>query len=144
MVGRRTPHPDPLRTGWGEGGTRCILVNRDAEGFAAEEEPEDAEFPVLEAVDLRMGAVVEVVERAGGDEIFPAAFTAGEEERDVGDLLGDDIDGAIHPDDLLVGVRKTGTGGKIGAGKPGGGVEGTGDGWRGGASDVKAEDFHAN
>ena len=91
---------------------------------------------------MRLG--VEIEERAGSDEIFAAAFAPGEEKWDIGDLFGDDIDGAVHPDDLLVGIGKTGTGGKIGAGKPSGGVEGTGDRWRGGASDVKAEDFHAN
>jgi hypothetical protein len=51
-----------LRVPWGgrdrgRGRGRGGFVNWDAEAFAAEEEPEDAEFPVLEAVDLRVRTV---------------------------------------------------------------------------------------
>ena len=67
-------------------------------------------FPVLESVEVRMWAIVEVVQRAGGDEGFAAAFPAGEQERDIGDLFGEDVDRAIDPDDLLIGVGKRGTG----------------------------------
>jgi hypothetical protein len=48
--------------------------------------------------------VVEVHEGTGGDEVFAATFAGGEEEGDVGDLLGQGVDGAIDPDNLLVGV----------------------------------------
>src|SRR5207249_11437464 len=95
-------------------------------GFTSEHEPEDAEFPVLEAVDLGVGAVVEIGEGGGGDEAFAAAFASGEEEGDVGDLLGKDVDGAIDPDDLLVGVGEERGGEVIGvvAEEEGGGGEG--------------------
>ncbi len=87
-----------------------IFVDWDSEALAAEHEPHDAEFPVLEAIDVRMGAGVEVMQRAAGDEGLATALAGGEEERDVGDLLGEDIDSAIDPGDLVVGVGKQGTG----------------------------------
>ena len=124
--------------------TRAVTIYGNAKTLATKHEVEDAELPILEFIDVRMGLGIEIEKRAGRDEIFATTFTPGKEKWDIGDLFGDDIDGAVHPDDLLVGIGKTGTGGKIGAGKPSGGVEGTGDRWRGGASDVKAEDFHAN
>jgi hypothetical protein len=93
---------DPSPIGWARG----IIINRDADGFAAEHEPEDAEFPVLEAVDVGMGLVVEIAERAGGDEVFASAFAAREKEGNVGNLFGENVDGAIDPDDLLVGVAQ--------------------------------------
>src|SRR5689334_22334419 len=56
-----------------------------------------------------MRAVVEGVQGAGGDEVLLATWALGEKEGDVGDLLGQDINGAINPDDLLIGVGKDGT-----------------------------------
>ena len=81
-----------------------IAEDRNAHALAAEHEPEDTEFPVLEAIDVGVRAVIEIEERAGGDEVFATALAGGEEERDMGELLGQDIDGAIDPDDLFVGV----------------------------------------
>jgi len=81
-----------------------VAVHRDAEALAAEHEPHDAQFPVLEPVYLRVWTGVEIQQRAGGDEVFATARAGGEEERDVGDLIGQDVDGAVNPDDLLIGV----------------------------------------
>ena len=55
---------------WGRCGKRpyLIVVDGYAEAFAAEHEPEDAEFPILEPSDVRMWAVVKIEQRAGGDE----------------------------------------------------------------------------
>jgi len=83
---------------------RVIGINWNAHALAAEHEPEDAEFPILETVDVRVRIGVEIEERTGGDQAFPAPLAGREEERDIGDLFGQDVDGAINPDDLLVGV----------------------------------------
>jgi len=85
---------------------RIIGINRDAHALAAEHEPEDSEFPVLETVDVRMRMGVKIEERTGSDQVFAATLAGGEEERNVGNLFSQDIDGAINPDDLLVGVLK--------------------------------------
>jgi hypothetical protein len=127
-----------------------IGIDGDAHGFAAKEEPKDAEFPVLEGVDTGMRMRIEVEQRAGGDEGFAAAFAAGEEERNVGDLLGDGVDGAIDPDYLFVSVGEArrvrgrgifasepvqGLGRELGDGlSDGGGAAGEGD--------VEAEEVH--
>jgi len=87
-----------------------MLVDGEAKALAAEEEPEDAEFPVLEPGETGVGAIIEIDERAGGNEVFAAAFTGGKEEGDIGDLLGDGIHGAVNPDDLLVGVGEESAG----------------------------------
>ena len=63
----------------------AAFEDRDAEALAAEHEPDDAEFPVLEAVDLGVRAGVEVNEGAGGDEVLAGAVADGEAEGDVGD-----------------------------------------------------------
>ena len=81
------------------------------------------QFPILEAIDVGMRAIIEIEERAGGDEVFATALAGGEKERDIGDLLGEDIDGAIDPDDLFVRVSKARAGVKILASEPGGGIE---------------------
>ena len=62
----------------------------------------------MKGVDVRVRMRVEIEQRAGGDEGFAAALTAGEDEGDAGDLLGDGVDGAIDPDDLLVGAGEAG------------------------------------
>jgi len=56
----------------------------------------------LETVEIAMGPVVKIDERAAGDEGFASAFATGEEEWDVGNLFGESIDGAINPNDLLI------------------------------------------
>jgi hypothetical protein len=93
--------------GRGSGGG---FVDGDADAFATEHEPHDAEFPVLEPVDLGVRSGIEVEERTGSDEVFATAFAVGEEEWDVGDLFGDDVDSAIDPSHLLIGVGENGTG----------------------------------
>jgi hypothetical protein len=113
-----------------ECGGGAVVVDGDAETFAAEHEPHDAELPILEAIDLWMGLVVEAEKRAGSEQVFAATFAGGEEEGDVGNLLGQDIDGAIDPDDLLVGIVKGDGGVGGGTGHPGehfGGELGDGD-----------------
>jgi len=87
-----------------------VFVNGDAEAFAAEHEPDDAEFPVLEAIYLGMRMVVKVQQGTGGDEGFAASIPCGEKEWDVGDLLSQDVDRTVNPDNLLVGVGKDGAG----------------------------------
>src|SRR6266567_9347690 len=90
-----TPLPGPLPFGRGEGeAAGRLVVDWDAEAFAAEQQPEDAEFPVFKTIYVGMGLIVEIVERTGGDEIFAAAFAARKQERDVGDLFGEDGGGA--------------------------------------------------
>src|SRR5207249_922444 len=87
-----------------------IGIDRDAEAFAAEHEPDDAEFPVLEPIYLWVRVAVEVQERAGGNESFATTITGGEKEWNVRDLLGEGAYGAVNPDDVLVRVRQDGTG----------------------------------
>ncbi len=87
-----------------ERGRRRLIKDGNAETFTAEHEPDDAEFPVFEAAELRMRAGVEIDEGAGGDEVFASAFAAGKSERDIRDLFRERVHRAIHPDDLLVGV----------------------------------------
>ena len=91
-----------------------------------------------------MGVVVKIEERAAGDEGLAASPASGEEEGDVGDLFGQGVDGAIDPDDLLIGVGQQGTRALgILASKPGcasgGGFRG---GLRWGARDVETEEAH--
>jgi hypothetical protein len=94
--------------------------------------------------------IVEIVQGAAGDQVFPAALAAGEQKREVGDLLGQYINGAIDPDYLLIGVGQEGAaGGGAFAAQPGDGGGGElGDGglrWRGrggAAGDVEAEQVH--
>src|SRR6266478_5430323 len=87
-----------------------VGIYGDAEAFAAEHEPDDAQLPVLEAIYLGVRMVVKVQQRTGGNEGFAATITGGEKEWDVGDLLGQDVDGPINPDDLLIGVGQDGAG----------------------------------
>lgn len=47
---------------------------------------------------------VEIEKGAGSDQGFTAALAARKKKGNAGDLLGDGIDGAIDPDDLLVGA----------------------------------------
>jgi hypothetical protein len=95
-----------------------------------------------------MRAVVEVDEGTGGDEGFAPALAAREDEGDVGDLLGEYVDGAVDPDDLFVG-RVEGNSISIiliFTSEPGEGFGGKGflDWRRGRACDVEAEEFHWN
>src|SRR3954468_10934697 len=64
------------RRGRGRGRVR---VDRNAEAFATEHEPDDAEFPVLEAVEVWVRVGVQVKERARGDEVFATAFAVRKE-----------------------------------------------------------------
>src|SRR3954469_896756 len=77
-----------------------FVVNGNAKALAAEHEPDDAEFPILETVQVRMRTSVKFRQWPGGDQVFPAAIASREKERDVGNLFGEDIDGAVHPDNL--------------------------------------------
>jgi hypothetical protein len=49
-------------------------------------------------------AGVEVLQGTGRDEGFATALAARKKKRNVGDLFGEDVDGAIDPGDLFVGV----------------------------------------
>ncbi|MPN22959.1 hypothetical protein SDC9_170344 [bioreactor metagenome] len=71
----------------------------------------------MEPVHQRVGGTIEIMQRPAGDEVFTSAFAGREEERDVGDLLGEDIDGAVNPHDLLVNVG-AGAGGELSAAEP--------------------------
>jgi hypothetical protein len=104
-----------------------VVVDRDADALAAEHEPDDAEFPILEAGDEGMRLVVEIMQWAGGDEVLAAPLARGKEERDAGDLLGQDVDGTVDPGELLVGAGEEGGGTRVGGGDGG---EGEGRGWR--------------
>jgi len=57
-----------------------------------------------------MWASVKIEQGAGRDEVFASAFAAGKEEWNVGDLLGECVDGAIDPDDLLICIGEDGAG----------------------------------
>ncbi len=91
-------------------GKLALFEHGDAEAFAAQHEPDDAELPILKAIQMRVGMGVKVRKGAGGDEVFPAAVAGREEKGNVRDLLGDDIDGAIDPDYLLISVGENWTG----------------------------------
>ena len=86
--------------------TASVFVDGDAEAFAAEHEPDDAHLPILETVHAGMWPVVKIRERSGCNQSLPATVAGREKERDVGDLLGQDVDGAVNPDHLLIGVRE--------------------------------------
>ena len=77
-------------------------MDRDAEAFAAEHQPDDAELPILEAVQVRVRVGVEINQWAGGDEGFAATVAGREKEGDVGDLLGERVDGAVNPNNLFI------------------------------------------
>src|SRR5579859_99100 len=103
-------------------------MDGNAEAFAAEHEPDDAEFPILETVDVRVWVVVKIGEWAGGDDLFSVGCGGGKAERDVGDLFGDSVDGAIDPNDLLVRIGEDGAGGRGFGAEPGEGLGGQGSG----------------
>src|SRR5258706_14070981 len=48
--------------------------------------------------------IVKLLKRPGGDKGFPAAVATGRQERNIGNLLGDGVNSAINPDDLLIGI----------------------------------------
>jgi hypothetical protein len=89
--------------------------------------------------------VVEIEERSGSNEGFAATVADAEEEWNVGDLFSEDVDGAVNPDDLLVGVGEHRAGGaNVLAAEPRFWSEGALDWWSGGAlgaGDVEAEEF---
>ena len=71
--------------------------------------------------------IVEIEKRAGSDESFAPALASGEDKRNVRDLFGEDIDGAIDPDDLLIGVGQNAAAAvDVFAAEPGACVERTG------------------
>src|SRR5258708_38198963 len=73
----------------------------DAEALATQQEPNDPQFPIFEAVDLRMGTVVEIHEGSGGDQLLAGSSGGRKPERNVRNLLGQRIDGAVHPNNVL-------------------------------------------
>jgi hypothetical protein len=99
--------------GRGRRGRRGGFVYGNAKTLAAEKEPEDAEFPILETVDVRMRLIVELVKRSGRDQMFASAFAARKEEWDIGDLFGEYAGGAIEPGNAMewiVEARASGAG----------------------------------
>ena len=111
-----TPALSPRRGG--RGGR--VGIDGDPHAFAAEHEPDDAKFPVLEPINIWVGVVVEIKEGARGDEVLAPALAVGKEKGDVGDLFGQDADGTVHPDHLLIGIGQCGPGClDIAAGQPG-------------------------
>src|SRR6266478_2990498 len=83
---------------------RIVGIDRDAEALAAEHEPDNAEFPILEPIEVGVGPVVKLNERTARDESLASALAGGDQERDVGDLLGERVDCAVNPDNLFVGA----------------------------------------
>ena len=81
-----------------------VGIDWDAEAFAAEHEPDNAEFPILEPIEVGVGAVIELNERAARDQSLAPALAGGEQERDVSDLLGKRVDGTVNPNNLFVGA----------------------------------------
>src|SRR5690348_11916681 len=61
-----------------------VAMDGNAEAFATEHEPDDAEFPILETVDVRVRVVVKIGEWAGGDDLFSVGCGGGKAEWDVG------------------------------------------------------------
>src|ERR1051326_5443345 len=88
--------------------------------------------------------LVEVEQWPFGNESFTAAFASREKKRDVCDLIGEGVNGAVNPDDLLVGVRKDGAGWDVVALEPG--LQRRIDrfllGGNGSAGDIEAEEAH--
>src|SRR5260221_417058 len=58
-----------------------------------------------------MGMVVEINQRPIRNEIFPSALAAGKQKGNISDLLGQNIDGAIYPDHLLIRIGEDRSGG---------------------------------
>ena len=88
-----------------------VGIDGDAEAFAAEHEPNDAQLPILETVHASMWPVVKIQKLPGGNQGLAATVAGREKERNVRNLLGQDVDGAVNPDDLLVSIRQRGTSG---------------------------------
>jgi len=99
---RRAEGRTPVR---GRMGLRTVrvAVDRDAKAFAAQQQPQHPQFPVLEPVNLRMRLIVEVHQRARRNQVLTPAFAGRKKERRVRDLLGDTVNRPIHPRDLFVG-----------------------------------------
>src|SRR5690242_15732196 len=97
-----------------------------------------------------MRAFVEINERTRRDEVLATALAVGEQEGNIGDLLGQDVDGAVDPDYLLIGVvHDRGRRGDVVTGEPGEGFGGksgdrsfSGRGRATGERDVEAENVH--
>ena len=118
-----------------------VGIDGDAEAFAAEHEPDDAQFPIFELTDLRMWSGVEIDQRSGADEIFSATWSCGKKKWNIGDLFSEHINRAINPDDLLIGIAQSSASAfRVITAKPGG--SGGGKGLLLGARDVESEDFH--
>jgi hypothetical protein len=66
----------------GEWGAARFRELGDAKAFASKHEPEDAQFPILEAVYGWMGPSIKIEQWAGGDEGFASALAAREDEGD--------------------------------------------------------------
>ena len=92
----------------------------------------------MEPIDVGMRTGVEIEEGAARNQVFSSTFPGRKEKGNVGNLFGQNVDGAIDPDNLLVSVGKDG-GGIVGilTAQPGGGKRFLH--WcRAGASDVEA------
>ena len=85
-----------------------VVPNGHTKALAAEHQPDHAQLPILKAVQVRMRTIVEIDQGAFGDQVFAATITGGKQERNVGDLLGENIDRAIHPRALLIRIGKDG------------------------------------
>jgi hypothetical protein len=80
------------------------LEQRHPKTFAAQHQPDDAQLPILEPIDLGVRPAVKFGQRTARHQVFPASFTDRKQEGHIGHLFSQDIDGPVHPNHLLVGV----------------------------------------
>src|SRR5207248_2686727 len=80
------------------------IIYRNPEALAAQHQPDDPQFPICEAIDLRVRTPVEIHEWTRRDELLSVSRAGGEPERNIGNLFGQNIDCAVNPHNLLIGV----------------------------------------
>src|SRR5438445_7498085 len=78
----------------------------DSEALTPQHEPDDAQLPVREPVDLRVRTAVEIEQWPRSDELLAGRGRDGKPERDIRDLLSQGVDSSVHPDNLLIGIRQ--------------------------------------
>ena len=73
---------------------------RKDEGFAAEAEPGDEEFPELETVHVRVGPIEQLQRWMGLDDALVAFRVGDDSEGNIGNVFGQSGDAGVDPGGL--------------------------------------------